>query len=792
MLPQLESLKLLDSLEHAEETWLEKGNWSKMTWAEASFETFSTGATDETKGTATVFGNYYSGQEFSKNQIVSIKQTASTFKLASKIYGLWLCYNNTAHSGYHLGYEHTEAKVIISKWESGVEKVLATFNGVGLEEKFAFALIGTKLEAYSFSPENSEWVKIGEVTDSVSPFTKGFLGFDDNKTGSGGVGFHRVFFKEFNNLTFESFTRTSSDKSENTDGTATRQVTRGRTTSDTAAETDATTRKTSVSKPSSDLSESVDTAGFSHGKNYFVTDLAKVVDAATKRVILGRTTSDTATIVDTLSSTFSAPPMRVENGWAAGEGKQSLRCVFHVEPTDRFGVETATGSGGMGVQAQKTYSLSAKFNINQLELETALSVAIAWFNEKGEFMSLSEGTQITATGLQSSSVSAEAPLGSFFACAQIVAVNHSAVKQTFDFYVDDVIFTQSLQPIPYFDGDYVGAKWEGQFGHSGSVQISDGGPGENTVVIDSVLLDPLTPNIAFSVYYSTEGTAEKNTTETEWERKLWSRVPKTFIANQRQTYVFPEPITAKFVKIEYSYLQAQSYNPGQNQLPTTYKKFPKWVADFFIAQMQEPQFIANTVGVNYDSLDFAYNYFLDDLKQEPAAPVAAPTSVVSTLTQFFNEELETNKVDVSTLAKINLVMQMFTQPPGAQANANTLLGNKVRKIALSTTNYPVEKSTPTIAENLSVVSTLNRDNIVFEQGLPIMYFFITCRHYYKELTATFEHNRAYFAGVKEVAFIRDNYTTTYDGELYIETGGDDTNTELNDFVVEPEGGWFTY
>lgn len=345
---------------------------------------------------------------------------------------------------------------------------------------------------------------------------------------------------------------------------------------------------------------------------------------------------------------------------------------------------------------------------------------------------------------------------------------------------------------PYFDGDSIDCKWEGAFGRSGSVQEFDAGPGENTVVIDSVLLDPLTPNIAFSVYYSEDGSASDETTETEWENKLWVRVPKTFIANQRQTYAFPEPITAKFVKIEYSYLQAQSYNPGQNQLPTTYKKFPKWVADFFIAQMQTPQFIANTVGVNYDALDFAYNYYLDDLGQTPASPVAAPSEVVSTLTQFFNSELETNKVDATTLAKINLVMQTYTQPPGSLASSSTLLGSKVRQIALSTTNYPVEQQSNLSGVNLSEVSSLNRDNIVFEQGLPVMYFYLTCRHSYKELTATFNNNRAYFAGVKEVAFIRNDYTTTYDGELYIETGGDDINTELNDFVVEPELGWFTY
>jgi hypothetical protein len=829
MLPS--SVVLLDTLEHAEINWFETGNWSKMGWAADAIAASGEGATITSESaTGTIFGSYWSHQEFNHRQFVEFQQESTIHEpfrigplgknkgqeeITVGAFALWLCYNNSTHSGYRF-YFNKEAtveeadptwQVMIRKVTSGSESTLAEVKTVALHsgEKYAGQLEGKVLTIWRKKPsefvfneitEKGEeipfpWEELLKVTDSGSAFTSGFVGFDiERRTQRGkAVAPH---FTTFSNSSFEEYVRSGADASVSTD-VSTRIITRGRTTADSAVETDVGKKESHVSKTTrGDASALEDFSTFSMKGHQFLLEFARTTDSASKLVALPRTTADSAVVVDTLVSSFSAPPMRVENTWAAGEGKQSLRSVFHLEPGRRFGVETATGTGGMGVKAQKTYTLSADFNVNQIEPEMTLGVAIAWFTETGTFMSLAEGNQITSSGLHTSTVSAEAPIGAAFACAQLAVTNHASIKQTIDFYSDDIIFTASPTPVPYFDGDTIGVKWEGQFGQSGSVQVEDGGPGENTVVIDSVLLDPLTPNIAFSVYYSTEGTAEEETTETEWERKLWTRVPKTFIANQRQTYVFPEPITAKFVKIEYSFLQAQSYNPGQNQLPTTYKKFPKWVADFFIAQMEEPQFIANTVGVKYDALDFAYNYFLDDLGQFPASPVPAPSSETSTLTQFFNTELETNKVDPETLAKINLVMQTYTQPPGAQASSSTLLGSKVRQIALSTVNYPVEKEAVTPAENLSAVSTLRRDNIVFEQGLPIMYFFLTCRHYYKELTAIFEHNRAYFAGVKEIAFIRDNYTTTYDGELYIETGGDDTNTERNDFVVEPETGWFTY
>ena len=87
---------------------------------------------------------------------------------------------------------------------------------------------------------------------------------------------------------------------------------------------------------------------------------------------------------------------------------------------------------------------------------------------------------------------------------------------------------------------------------------------------------------------------------------------------------FPEPINASYVKIEYSNLQAKSYNPGNFQLPITYKKFPIWVTEYFAAQIAQPEFVVNTVGVVNNSLNLAYKYYLNDLKEGPAEPVSVP------------------------------------------------------------------------------------------------------------------------------------------------------------------------
>ena len=52
----------------------------------------------------------------------------------------------------------------------------------------------------------------------------------------------------------------------------------------------------------------------------------------------------------------------------------------------------------------------------------------------------------------------------------------------------------------------------------------------------------------------------------------------------------------------------------------------------------------------------------------------------------------------------------------------------------------------------------------------------------REKIAKLTNDKAYFAGVKEIAFMRDRYSVSYDSPLYIEGAGDNLNTERNDFV----------
>jgi hypothetical protein len=282
----------------------------------------------------------------------------------------------------------------------------------------------------------------------------------------------------------------------------------------------------------------------------------------------------------------------------------------------------------------------------------------------------------------------------------------------------------------------------------------------------------------------------------EWEERVWTHIPKTFQMVKRDSHVLPEPITTKYVKVEFSHLQPRSYNSGDFPQPIAYKKHPKWVLDYFVARTALDQYEANgsnfsprRVGVTFDALDLAYNYYLDDLNQEPNQPVL----IQDDERRNFITELSTATVgdvaDQDVLAQISTVFDNFKTHPALKAvsylpsiSATNLYGQ----------NYPTEYADlPSPDYDTSALQSLDKTAVVYEATMPVMYFFIPCRHRYKELVGSLKYNRAYFAGVKQVAFGRERYTADHDSNLYVETMGDEINMERMDFIRVGEGSYVT-
>lgn len=425
----------------------------------------------------------------------------------------------------------------------------------------------------------------------------------------------------------------------------------------------------------------------------------------------------------------------------------------------------------------RTYGAACDLNVTS-SLSNGVRLKIAWYDLTNTLLSTSLGAFTTGTGIKYINMSAVAPAN---AITGRLIVETTGTSGSFLFFMDSVIVTEGASIPTYFDGDNVNCRWTGDPHNSTSVQVIQGTIADDQVVIDNVLVDPVTPGIFFSIYYSSEGDRPDN--EDDWENKLWTKVPGTYRAVKRESYKLPAPITTKYVKIEFTHLQAQSYNPGDFAKPVAYKKHPKWVLDYFLAQLAAQQQLTNPlafgrVAVVYDALNLAYNYYLDDLKQEPDLPVEVDPSYTDTVQDFLNQSGDASDVvDSTVLDQINLTLDSYKNLPGVFAKNTTILGNVTQASIPNQQDYSVEASTTPRVD----ITTLRNPDVVQDNDFPVMYFYLTCRHKYREVIAPFSHDRAYFVSIREIAFTRDNYAVATDNDRYVEPTGDTLNMERNDF-----------
>jgi hypothetical protein len=388
---------------------------------------------------------------------------------------------------------------------------------------------------------------------------------------------------------------------------------------------------------------------------------------------------------------------------------------------------------------------------------------------------------------------------------------------------------------------------------------------DQSVIIDSVFMDPITPGVSFNVYYSDEerkdlALAEANDTsytyttpdkhsfvvgdEVEirsvtnnifngiftitkipasnqftvtgltsstssskngtyfkhltsennesWENLLWTWVPRNFKTNKKQSYVLPNPIKAKYIKIEFTNLQASYYKPGVHHVPVLYKKYPEWVINYFLSiyninndKTYDP-IISSQVDIEYDAFSLAFNYYKGDILQPLANPVTiednnAQNNIITNLLK--NASTDLAAYDYTSLRNINMTFDQFQKHPGTNGNVDTAVGkDAMMKSVKEYFNYLTETVANPQGET-AAVSTTDRNHLILEKNMPEMYFYPTCRHGYKEAYARFDSNKAYFVKIKQIKFERNIHGVISDKNVYKFVPGDSVNNEHCDFIL---------
>jgi hypothetical protein len=174
-------LNAIDPLTSNVAGYYEKGPWSKMAWAAQALVANGSGVTFP--GFGTTAGSFYNAKELPAGLAVAYKRSLGG-DIAERFWSLWLCYNDTTHSGYRAKFVDqttvSECKVVIYKVEAGVEKELGTSAAftLAIGDQFMWAKNGTKLEAWIRHGGTGEWVNVATFTDSGAAYTGGFIGID--------------------------------------------------------------------------------------------------------------------------------------------------------------------------------------------------------------------------------------------------------------------------------------------------------------------------------------------------------------------------------------------------------------------------------------------------------------------------------------------------------------------------------------------------------------------------------------------------------------------------------------
>ena len=447
------------------------------------------------------------------------------------------------------------------------------------------------------------------------------------------------------------------------------------------------------------------------------------------------------------------------------------------------GISSASGVNGYRINPLTLYMSSASINIETLPASHSVDAQILWYDAAGAFISSDTGTGVTTSSQVS--VIATSPSNAVYATIVYKIVNGSGSTSTTSVVsIDSIQFVEEPSITAYFDGSYAECKWMGLPHQSASIKTIEKAIDDNPVVVDSVLVDPVTPGVYFHIYYSNDGSTAP-TEINDWDNKLWRRVPKTFHALRRESHQLPHPISAKYIKIEFTHLQAKHYSPDIVAQSISYKKHPKWVLDYFLlslsAKNSNEAKLSGRAGIIFDAYDLAYNYYLDDLKQEPEQPVEASSDNVTEIVNFIGSDDDlSDKMDPIMGQKIKTLFSPYTDHPSAIGNPEELLNSIASSLRFSSLalDYPIEKIPAGLFPD--VAETRNSQTI-FENDYPVMFFYLTCRHKYREIIAPLSHDRAYFVGINEIVFNRENYEEAYDGDQYLEIGADFYNTSINDF-----------
>jgi hypothetical protein len=318
-------------------------------------------------------------------------------------------------------------------------------------------------------------------------------------------------------------------------------------------------------------------------------------------------------------------------------------------------------------------------------------------------------------------------------------------------------------------------------------------------LIDAIRIAPRTPGVKMNIYYSKENLdGEKPKTTAEWDYLLWHPVSQfSFQLRRNQIIDLPSPIRAAYVKLEFTDLNPLPWRvPNYPPLPPKlFRRFPTWVEEQFtnsqLRNVIEDWWIRKATPVQIQILNDIRDPVLEfEYKEREFFSALALGEIEQA--QIINQNLvsaeERAVIDPVTGSKIYLQFaDKFKKSLLVSVDQNSVLGKAViNRYDPHLYREQVEtKASKIITDSIPTVSSINdRISEAYSHLATIpMRFNRTARHVYREDLGEF-NKKAYFVGIDEVEFLRNNYAVKFNDKIIKDILYDDELLEFNSWSRE--------
>lgn len=311
-------------------------------------------------------------------------------------------------------------------------------------------------------------------------------------------------------------------------------------------------------------------------------------------------------------------------------------------------------------------------------------------------------------------------------------------------------------------------------------------------LIEAINIAPRTPGVRMNVYWTqqnTTGEAPKITND--WDYLLWTPIQETYTLRRNETIEFPQPVKASFIKLEFTALNPLPFKiPDYPPLPPKlYRRYPTWVEDQFnnstIRNTVEDWFLRSATPVQTKvlaSLRSPVQEFEYKQKEFLAALALGSIQADQLISAGIVDIKDKALIDPITASKVFIQgTDQFQSSLLVAVDQDSILGKLVvERFDPNVLSDPIELPPDAALDDSGTVSTINDRLTESYQNLAQipMRFNRTARHVYTYEEAEF-NKKAYFVGIDEVRFLRNNYVVVRDDALIVDILYDDTLLEEN-------------